>query len=113
MGTITMARFFVGTSGLLTNSAISKRTTLLLYSPLGFAATGWQVLVAPVGTPEQIIAKISDDLRKVVSDPDFKKSIATRGSYTRAMSPAEAIAFVQAEQRRWKPVLELIANKTK
>ena len=45
-------------------------------------------------------------------DPDLKKKIATRGSYTRAMLPAEAIAFVQAEQRKWKPVLELIANKT-
>jgi tripartite-type tricarboxylate transporter receptor subunit TctC len=79
----------------------------------GFSATGWQILVAPVGTPENIIAKISEDLRTVVSDRDFKKTIATRGSYTRAMSPAEAVAFVQAEQRRWKPVLELIANKTK
>ena len=79
----------------------------------GFSATGWQVLVAPVGTPEQIISKVSKDLRKVVSDPDFKKTIATRGSYTRAMSPAEAIAFVQAEQAKWKPVLELIANKTR
>jgi len=79
----------------------------------GFSATGWQVLVAPVGTPEQIISKVSEDLRKVVSDPDFKKTIATRGSYTRAMSPAEAIAFVQAEQAKWKPVLELIANKTR
>jgi hypothetical protein len=29
------------------------------------------------------------------------------------MSPAEAIAFVQAEQQKWKPVLELIASKAK
>ena len=79
----------------------------------GFSATGWQVLVAPIGTSEQIIAKISEDLRKVVSDPDFKKTIATHGSYTRAMSPTDTIAFVQAEQRKWKPVLELIANQTK
>ena len=79
----------------------------------GFSATGWQILVAPVGTPQPIITKISEDLREVVSDPDFKKTIAARGSYTRAMSPAEAIAFVQSEQEKWKPVLELIANKTK
>ena len=79
----------------------------------GFSATGWQILVAPVGTPQPIITKISEDLREVVSDPDFKKTIGARGSYTRAMSPAEAIAFVQAEQEKWKPVLELIANKTK
>jgi len=79
----------------------------------GFSATGWQVLVAPVGTPQRIIDKISEDLRKVVTDPDFKKTIAPRGSYTRAMSPTDTIAFVQAEQRKWKPVLELIANQTK
>src|SRR5215831_13460933 len=79
----------------------------------GFSATGWQILVAPVGTPQPLITKISEDLRKVASDPDFKKTIAARGSYTRAMSPAEAIAFVQAEQDKWKPVLELITNKTK
>jgi tripartite-type tricarboxylate transporter receptor subunit TctC len=78
----------------------------------GFSATGWQVLVAPIGTPEKIIRKVSEDLREVVTDPDFKRKIASRGSYTRAMSPAEAITFVQAEQRKWKPVLELIANKT-
>jgi tripartite-type tricarboxylate transporter receptor subunit TctC len=79
----------------------------------GFAATGWQVLVARVGTPETIIAKVSEDLRNVVTDPDFKKKIAIHGSYTRAMSPAETIAFVQAEQVKWKPVLGLIANQTK
>src|SRR5262249_44831241 len=78
----------------------------------GFSATGWQILVAPIGTPENIIAKISEDLRKVVTDPDFKKTIAIRGSYTRAMSPAEAIAYVHAEQQKWKPVLELITSKT-
>src|SRR5262249_27658595 len=51
----------------------------------GFSATGWQILVAPVGTPQPIVTKISEDLRQVVSDPDFKKTIAARGSYTRAM----------------------------
>ena len=79
----------------------------------GFVATGWQVLVAPIGTPEEIIRKASEDLRKVVTDPDLKKTIATRGSYTRAMSPAETVAFVQAEQQKWRPVLERIVNKTK
>jgi Tripartite tricarboxylate transporter family receptor len=31
----------------------------------GFQATGWAVLVAPIGTPEAIIDKITEDLRKV------------------------------------------------
>ena len=78
----------------------------------GFSATGWQVLVAPVGTPEAIIRKVSEDLRTVVDDPELKKTIAVRGSYTRAMSPHETVAFVAAEQAKWRPVTENIANKT-
>ena len=78
----------------------------------GFSATGWQVLVAPIGTAEGIIQKAREDLRSVVTDPDLQNKIAARGSYTRAMSPAEVIAFVAAEQRKWKPVMELIAKKT-
>jgi hypothetical protein len=70
------------------------------------------VLVAPIGTPESIIQKASTDLRSVVTDPDLQKKIAARGSYTRAMSPAEVISFVVGEQRKSKPVMELIAQKT-
>jgi tripartite-type tricarboxylate transporter receptor subunit TctC len=79
----------------------------------GFSATGWQVLVAPVGTAEPILRKVSDDLRKVVTDADFKARLAKIGSYSRAMSPAEALAFVQKEQQTWLPVLEKIAAASK
>jgi tripartite-type tricarboxylate transporter receptor subunit TctC len=79
----------------------------------GFSATGWQVLVAPVGTPAPIVAKVSDDLRKVVTDPDFKARLARIGSYSRAMSAAEALAFVEKEQQTWLPVLEHIASTNK
>jgi tripartite-type tricarboxylate transporter receptor subunit TctC len=77
----------------------------------GFSATGWQILVAPIGTPEPIIRKLSDDLRQVVTDQDFKKRLGNIGSYSRAMSPTEALAFVQKEQQTWLPVLERFAGK--
>ena len=48
----------------------------------GFSATGWQVLVAPLGTPTPIISKASADLAKVVSDPDFKTRLGNIGSYS-------------------------------
>jgi tripartite-type tricarboxylate transporter receptor subunit TctC len=76
----------------------------------GFTATGWQILVAPVGTPEPIIRKVSDALTKVVNDPDIKQKLAKLGSYTREMTPAEATDFVQREQQTWKPVLQKIAE---
>src|SRR5579863_839876 len=77
----------------------------------GFSATGWQVLVAPLGTPAPIISKVSADLAKVVSDPDFKQRLSNIGSYSRAMTPEQVLAFVQKEQDTWLPVLQKISEK--
>jgi tripartite-type tricarboxylate transporter receptor subunit TctC len=77
----------------------------------GFSATGWQVLVAPLGTPAPIVSKVSADLAKVVSDPDFKKRLSNIGSYSRAMTPEEVLAFVQKEQDTWLPVLQKASQK--
>jgi tripartite-type tricarboxylate transporter receptor subunit TctC len=79
----------------------------------GFAANGWQILVAPKGAPDAVIRKVSESLTRVVNDPDIKQKLAQLGSYTRAMSPAEATAFVQQEQQTWKPALEKIAENSK
>src|SRR6202161_4052723 len=76
----------------------------------GFAARGWQVLVAPLGTPTPIISKISVDLAKVVNDPDFKQRLSNIGSYSRAMTPEQVLAFVQKEQDTWLPVLQKISQ---
>jgi tripartite-type tricarboxylate transporter receptor subunit TctC len=76
-----------------------------------FSATGWQVLVAPLGTPKPIIDKVAADLAKVVTDPDFKKNLANVGSYSRAMTPDEVLAFVTQEQDTWLPVLAKISAK--
>jgi tripartite-type tricarboxylate transporter receptor subunit TctC len=79
----------------------------------GFIATGWQAVVAPRGTPEPIIAKVSEDLRKVLMTPETRNKLATRGSYARPMSPREITEFVQAQQNLWKSALERIAEQTK
>jgi len=77
----------------------------------GFAATGWQVMVAPLGTPQPIIQKVSVDLAKAMGDEDFKKRLGNIGSYSRSMTPDEALAFVNKEQATWLPVLEKISAK--
>jgi tripartite-type tricarboxylate transporter receptor subunit TctC len=78
-----------------------------------FTATGWQVMVAPHGTPEPILRKVSQDTAIVAEDPAVKESLAKLGSYSRAMTAAEALAFVHHEQEMWRPVMERIAAKPK
>jgi tripartite-type tricarboxylate transporter receptor subunit TctC len=78
----------------------------------GFTAAGWQAIVAPRGTPEPIINKVSEDLRKVLDQPEYKDKLAVRGSYARPMTPAEVTAFVRDQQRMWQPALDRIAKLT-
>jgi tripartite-type tricarboxylate transporter receptor subunit TctC len=47
----------------------------------------------------------------VVSDPDFKQRLSNIGSYSRAMTPEQVLAFVQKEQDTWLPVLQKISQK--
>jgi tripartite-type tricarboxylate transporter receptor subunit TctC len=77
-----------------------------------FSASGWIVVVAPVGTPAPIISKVNADMNKVVGDADFKKRLAATGSYTRPIkTPDEVQAFVAKQQQTWLPMLERISTR--
>jgi tripartite-type tricarboxylate transporter receptor subunit TctC len=74
----------------------------------GFEAGGWQVLVAPAGTPDTIVRKVNADLIKALSDPETRKQLARFGRDERPMSPDETLAFVQSEQQKWAPIQQQI-----
>jgi tripartite-type tricarboxylate transporter receptor subunit TctC len=76
----------------------------------GYNARGWLALVAPLGTPEAIVRKVSDDLRTVVTEADTKARLAALGNYMDPMSPADVMTFIRSEQQMWRPVLEQIAR---
>jgi tripartite-type tricarboxylate transporter receptor subunit TctC len=72
----------------------------------GFAAGGWQGIVAPLGTPENAITTFNEALNEVLGEPDLAKQLALRGAYVDPMSPSEVNAFVNSQQAQWRPVLE-------
>jgi len=76
----------------------------------GFTAAGWIALAAPVGTPETVVRKVSEDLRKVLAEVEVRNRLAAIGSYVRPSTAAEATAFIQAEQRMWNPLLEQLSR---
>ena len=77
----------------------------------GFIAGGWNVLLAPVGTPAAIVNKASADLAKVLAEPEVKNKLATLGAYVHPMSPAEVRTFVEDQQQTWRPIAEKVAKE--
>ena len=54
--------------------------------------------------------KVSVDLAEVVGRSGIQKDLANIGSYSRAMTPDEALAFVDKEQATWLPVVAKLAK---
>jgi tripartite-type tricarboxylate transporter receptor subunit TctC len=79
----------------------------------GFEAGGWQVLVAPAGTPQTIVGKINADLITAMTHPETRKRLAAFNRDERLLTPAQTAAFIQAEQDKWAPILKQIATAKK
>jgi tripartite-type tricarboxylate transporter receptor subunit TctC len=79
----------------------------------GFFVGAWNVMVAPNGTPDAIVRKVNADLRQALDDPEVNAKFAANGAFVRHMTPEQVTAFVQAEQKTWRPILEQVAAETK
>jgi len=77
----------------------------------GFFVGAWNVLVAPLGTPADIVRKVNADLKVALDDPEIKTKLAANGGFPRYMTPDELTAFVQNEQKTWRPILEQVAKE--
>jgi tripartite-type tricarboxylate transporter receptor subunit TctC len=71
----------------------------------GLEAMGWFALLAPVGTPEQIIRQVNKDLSTVLDLPELRKSFQDLGTFVRPMSPDETTQFIRGEQQVWRPIV--------
>jgi tripartite-type tricarboxylate transporter receptor subunit TctC len=76
----------------------------------GYEAGGWQVLVAPPGTPDAIVKKANADLNKALANPDVQQRLAKLGRTDTPMSPDQTLAFIHNEQAKWAPILTQIGG---
>jgi len=79
----------------------------------GFAAGGWQNIVAPLGTLAVAVQKVNAGLRKVLGEPDIAKPLRLRGAHVDSMSPTEVEAFINVQHAQWRPVLQAFVTSVK
>lgn len=66
----------------------------------------WNVLVAPAGTPDAVISKLSAALQKALEAPDVKARIASLGGDIQKTSPEAAQTFVRQQMALWARVVK-------
>ena len=71
----------------------------------GYEAVSWYALMAPAGTPREVIAKIQSDTAKALQLPDVRERLAAIGAEPSGESPAELAKRIKAEYDRWGEVV--------
>jgi tripartite-type tricarboxylate transporter receptor subunit TctC len=66
----------------------------------GYQAGSWYGILAPAGTPPDIIRKLNDEIVKAIRQPDMKQAFALEGAEPVGSSPQEFAAHIRAELSR-------------
>jgi tripartite-type tricarboxylate transporter receptor subunit TctC len=72
----------------------------------GFETGSWQGILAPPGTPREIVARLGSEVQKVLATSEVKERLAGQGAEVRVTTPAELGAFIAREKDRWGTVVK-------
>lgn len=92
--------------------ASAQRSTLLPDLPTvaetglpGYEAYSWAAIVAPTGTPKDIVAQLSSDIGKALSQPDVKLRLQEAGAEAAPSTPDELRKMLRSEIIKWGKVV--------
>jgi tripartite-type tricarboxylate transporter receptor subunit TctC len=77
----------------------------------GFDISTWFGLMAPAGTPKDIVARWNADLVKILNSPDMKQKLALQGAEAAPMTPEEFSAFIANEVPKYAKIIKASGAK--
>jgi tripartite-type tricarboxylate transporter receptor subunit TctC len=71
----------------------------------GFNTGSWIGIVAPAGTPREIVDKIARDVREVVSSPEVRDAFVAQGATPVGGTPAQFAALIENDRKRYAQII--------
>jgi tripartite-type tricarboxylate transporter receptor subunit TctC len=96
----------LGVTSLTRSPALPDVPTIAEQGLPGFEASSWFALVAPAGTPPEIVARLNAETAKILRDPKMVETFNGRGVRLVGNSVAEFTAFIPKERARWAEIVK-------
>jgi tripartite-type tricarboxylate transporter receptor subunit TctC len=87
-------------------SAIPDVPTLAESGLAGFESGSWQGVVAPAGTPRNVVARLNAEITRIVNSPEMRDNLGKQGADVRTNTPDEFAAFIRGEKMKWAKVVK-------
>jgi tripartite-type tricarboxylate transporter receptor subunit TctC len=72
----------------------------------GYEASSWFGVLAPAGTPKEIVNKLSSEIAKILQTPEIKERLLSQGAEPVGNTPDQFAAFIKAETAKWAKVVK-------
>ncbi len=77
----------------------------------GFDATSWFGLLAPAGTPPEVVNRLQQEVAKALNTPAIKERLLAQGAIPSGNTPQEFARFIDSEIRKWAVVVKASGAK--
>ena len=94
----------LGTTGLQRVASLPDVPTVAEQGVAGYEVIQWYGLLAPANTPREIVAKVHDEVAKVMSAREIHEKLAADGAEPLATTPEQFAAFIKSELDKWQKV---------
>jgi tripartite-type tricarboxylate transporter receptor subunit TctC len=78
---------------------------------VGMPPDSWQAIVAPAGTPPEVVAKINKAVNEGLATPELQNKLRQLGGEPQPKSVAEFSAFIGDQYKRWGEVIRITGVK--
>lgn len=72
----------------------------------GYDASSWFGILAPAGTPKEIVTKLQQEISKSLASPAVKEKLIAQGAEPVGNTPEQFQAHIQAETKKWAKVVK-------
>ena len=77
----------------------------------GYEVTSWNAILAPAGTPKEIITRLNAEINKIIAAPDMRQRLIDNGFEPVGGSPDKATEKIHSEILKWAPVVRAAGIK--
>jgi tripartite-type tricarboxylate transporter receptor subunit TctC len=91
-----------GTKG---SSVLPELPTIADSGVAGYEASSWGGLMAPGGTPRDVVDKLNLEVNRALGQPDVRESLAKLGIEPVGTTPEQFATYIEAEIKKWKRVV--------